>query len=157
MPAAAKPPMPASLLLEYPPLAAHEMIDAMEHALRKYADPADLYEDLTRGLTGVVVIDARKPEAYAAAHIPGASSFPHRTMNPQSTAQLPRDVLYVTYCDGIGCNASTKSALKLAKLGFSVKELIGGLDWWKRDGYPVAAGVEPGQLEGALPAIVCAC
>ena len=41
----------------------------------------------------------------------------------------------MTYCDGIGCNASTKGALNMAKLGFQVKELIGGLDWWKRDGY----------------------
>jgi hypothetical protein len=24
----------------------------------------------------------------------------------------------------------------MAKLGFTVKELIGGLDWWKRDGHP---------------------
>ena len=23
----------------------------------------------------------------------------------------------------------------MAKLGFKVKELLGGLDWWKRDGY----------------------
>ena len=28
-----------------------------------------------------------------------------------------------------------KGALKLAELGFRVKELIGGIDWWKRDGY----------------------
>ena len=39
------------------------------------------------------------------------------------------------YCDGIGCNASTKTALKLLGLGFEVRELMGGLDWWKRDGY----------------------
>jgi rhodanese-related sulfurtransferase len=44
------------------------------------------------------------------------------------------------YCDGIGCNASTKGAAKLTSLGFKVKELIGGLDWWKRDGYPVENG-----------------
>jgi hypothetical protein len=24
----------------------------------------------------------------------------------------------------------------MTKLGFRVKELMGGLDWWKRDGYP---------------------
>ena len=28
-----------------------------------------------------------------------------------------------------------KAALKLLTLGFQVRELIGGLDWWKRDGY----------------------
>ncbi len=34
-----------------------------------------------------------------------------------------------------GCNASTRTALKLLTLGFQVRELMGGLDWWKRDGY----------------------
>jgi hypothetical protein len=29
-----------------------------------------------------------------------------------------------------------KPILNMAKLGFTVKELIGGLDWWKRDGHP---------------------
>ena len=28
-----------------------------------------------------------------------------------------------------------KTALKLLTLGFQVRELIGGLEWWKRDGY----------------------
>ena len=38
-------------------------------------------------------------------------------------------------CDGIGCNASTKRALKMTKLGFKVKELKGKIEWWKFDGY----------------------
>ncbi|WP_018267573.1 rhodanese-like domain-containing protein [Methylosinus sp. LW4] len=83
----------------------------------------------------VVIIDARSPEAYEKEHIPGAIGFPHRTMTAETTTHLRRDALYVTYCDGVGCNASTKGALNLARLGFRVKELIGGLDWWKRDGY----------------------
>ena len=85
--------------------------------------------------TPVVVIDARSEAAYAQEHIPGAINFPHRRMNADSTRDLDRGMLYVTYCDGIGCNASTKGAFKLAELGFRVKELIGGIEWWKRDGY----------------------
>ena len=65
------------------------------------------------------------PEAFAEGHIPGAVNFPHRTMNEDSTANLDRDALYVTYCDGIGCNASTKGALNMTRLGFRVKELDG--------------------------------
>ena len=56
-------------------------------------------------------------------------------MDPETTAHLDKDALYVTYCDGIGCNASTKGALNMVRLGFNVKELMGGLDWWIRDGY----------------------
>jgi rhodanese-related sulfurtransferase len=97
-------------------------------------DAWDLNEMLRAGEL-VTIIDARSEAAFAAEHIPRAINVPHRTMNPESTMQLDRDALYVTYCDGIGCNASTKGALKLAELGFQVKELIGGIDWWKRDGY----------------------
>jgi rhodanese-related sulfurtransferase len=39
-------------------------------------------------------------------------------MNPETTARLERSKVYVVYCDGIGCNASTKGAYKLARLGF---------------------------------------
>jgi rhodanese-related sulfurtransferase len=39
------------------------------------------------------------------------------------------------YCKGTGCNASTRGALKMSKLGFKVKELFGGLESWKSDGY----------------------
>jgi len=56
-------------------------------------------------------------------------------MDMETTKHLDKSMLYVTYCDGIGCNASTKGALKMAELGFNVKELLGGLDWWRRDCY----------------------
>lgn len=61
--------------------------------------------------------------------------------------------LIVTYCDGIGCNASTKGALNMATLGFNVKELIGGLDWWKRDGHSTA-GAQGSQRNGEIS---CGC
>ncbi len=89
---------------------------------------------------GVVVLDARSPAAFAREHIPGAINIPHRTMRADTVAALDRDALVVTYCDGIGCNASTKGALAMSQLGFRVKELIGGLDWWKRDGHPTSNG-----------------
>ena len=119
--------------------ASKEMKDQIQHyedKLKYETDSWDLNEAIQNG-ERVVVIDARSPEAFAEGHIPGAISFPHRNMNTDSTANLDREALYVTYCDGIGCNASTKSALNMTRLGFRVKELMGGLDWWKRDGYPI--------------------
>ena len=113
------------------------MTDIINHYRQKLAfetDAWDLNEMLRTG-ENVVVIDARSRDSFAQGHIPGAVSFPHREMNSESTQSLDRNALYVTYCDGIGCNASTKAALKLAELGYRVKELIGGIDWWKRDGY----------------------
>lgn len=116
-----------------------EQLAHYENKLRFEIDSWDLDQARQQG-ENVVIIDARSAEAFAAEHIPGAISLPHRTMNDQTTSPLDREVFYVTYCDGIGCNASTKGALNLTRLGFRVKELIGGLEWWKRDGYPTEKG-----------------
>ena len=114
------------------------MEDQIRHYEDKLAFETDSW-DLKVALEArekVIVIDARSAEAYAREHIPGAINIPHRQMNEATTRALDRAALVVTYCDGIGCNASTKGALNMARLGFRVKELIGGLDWWKRDGHP---------------------
>ena len=79
-------------------------------------------------------------------------NLPHREIGAASTEHLDRSKLYVCYCDGIGCNASTKTALKLLTLGFRVRELMGGLDWWKRDGYATA-----GDGARAGTEVVCGC
>lgn len=121
------------------------------HKLDYETDAWDLMEMLKKDAS-VVVIDARSKEAYAAEHIPGAVSFPHRQMTSVSTKDLDRSKTYVTYCDGIGCNASTKGALKLSELGFTTRELLGGLDWWKRDGYPTETEA---STSGA--SITCGC
>ncbi len=101
-------------------------------------DSADLFAMISSG-TEVIIVDARKSTAFNNEHIPGAINLPHGEINESSIKQLNKDKLYVTYCDGIGCNASTKGAFNLAALGFNVKELIGGIDWWKRDGYTTSS------------------
>ncbi len=100
-------------------------------------DPSDLFDALNKE-EKIVVVDARKAEGFIREHIPGAINFPHRTMNEDSVKSLDRNMLYVVYCDGIGCNASTKGSLNLTKLGFNVRELIGGIQWWKSDGFATA-------------------
>jgi rhodanese-related sulfurtransferase len=128
----------------------------MDSALKHYEDKLafetdswDLKVALEAG-ENVIVIDARSAEAYRREHIPGAISIPHRTMNDQTTARLDKAALVVTYCDGIGCNGSTRGALNMTRLGFRVKELIGGLDWWKRDGHNTEgqSAVAPGASCG---------
>ena len=97
-------------------------------------DSWDLNHSIKSG-KNIKIIDARSQEAFENEHIPKAIHLPHREMNKKTTSVLDKDIMYVCYCDGIGCNASTKGALNMTKLGFKVKELMGGLDWWKRDGY----------------------
>lgn len=105
-----------------------------ENKLKYETDSWDVHDALSRG-ENLIVIDTRSPEAYEKEHIPSAVNIPHRTMSEETTKHLDQSALYVTYCDGIGCNASTKGALNMTRLGFRVKELLGGLDWWRRDGY----------------------
>jgi len=129
----------SSAVLEYGVPEPSEMASLMVDKLRFHTDSWDLSLDLKSGHPEIVVIDARSREAYAS-----AVSFPHREMTIESTERLDRRKVYVVYCDGIGCNASTKGAYKLSLLGFRAKELLGGLDWWRRDGHPVATSYEPG-------------
>src|SRR5260221_4963940 len=128
----------------------------MDDQLRHYTakldyeiDPSDLNEALGRG-DAILLVDTRSPDGYGKSHIPGAMNIPHRTMSNATTAHLDKAALIVTYCDVIRCNGSTKGALDMLELGFRVKELIGGLDCWRYDGYHVG-GVEtagPGGLCG---------
>ncbi|MBT2972077.1 MAG: rhodanese [gamma proteobacterium symbiont of Ctena orbiculata] len=111
-----------------------DQISFYEAKLQFEIDSWDLFEALEKS-GKVMVIDARSREAYEREHIPSALNIPHRLMSEATTLHLDKALMYVTYCDGIGCNASTKGALAMAKLGFAVKELLGGIDWWKRDGY----------------------
>ena len=126
-----------------------DQIGFYQQKLAYEMDSADLYEAAGKG-EPIVVVDGRSAAAYAAEHIPGAISLPHREINSDTTGSLDKSKLYVCYCDGIGCNASTKTALKLLTLGFQVRELIGGLDWWKRDGYAT-------QGEQARPGVLLEC
>jgi len=115
-------------------------------------DSSDLYTALEQEDNNIVIVDGRSEEAYAAEHIPGAVNLPHRIINSDNTRNFDKSKTYVCYCDGIGCNASTKTALKLLTLGFEVKELIGGLDWWKRDGYATE-----GKKQQSGENIACGC
>ncbi len=123
------------------------MDDQLGHYADKLAyeiDSWDLKVALDAG-ENITVVDARSAEAFQREHIPAAINIPHRTMSAETTKRIDKEALVVTYCDGIGCNASTKGALCMLKLGFRVRELIGGLDWWKRDGHKTHGGAVPDE------------
>ena len=90
-------------------------------------DAADVADALASGNPGFTLIDARSGGAYAAGHIPGALNRPD---------EVP-DGEVVVYCWGPGCNGATKLAQTLAARGHAVKEMIGGLEYWAREGHPV--------------------
>lgn len=129
----------------------NKQIEYYESKLAWEMDSSDLFEALTNN-ENVVALDTRKSFGFEKEHIPTAINIPHREMNEESTGHLDKSKTYVCYCDGIGCNASTKGALNMTKLGFKVKELIGGIEWWKFDGY-ATEGTNPKMGDK----IECAC
>ncbi|QFZ16881.1 rhodanese-like domain-containing protein [Saccharothrix syringae] len=114
------------------------------------ADPDDVVRDLEAGDTaGFRLVETRSREAFDRAHIPGALNLPHWEVDEATTAGWDRDLVYVCYCESSVCNAATKGALALSRLGFRVKRLAGGITTWRAAGYPV---------EGTgLPGASCAC
>jgi rhodanese-related sulfurtransferase len=120
--------------------------DAQRHFVAKLAvetDPADVRLDLQRGQPHFVLVDARSPHDFDECHIPGAINLPARRITASSTAHLAKEQVLVVYCWSPGCNSATKAAARLSALGFQVKEMIGGLEYWRREG---------GEVEGTLGA-----
>lgn len=135
-----------SAVLAFPPAKPTSMAAMMYDKLCYHTDAWDVAQDLANGIKDIVVIDTRSFEHYCAGHIPGAISLPHKEMTPERLAELDHTRVYITYCDGIGCNGSTKGAWKLASAGLTVKELLGGLDFWRRDQHPIQVGEQQGSL-----------
>jgi len=128
-----------------------QQIEFYENKLAYEIDPSDLYDGF-ENKTNYIAVDTRQKFGFEKEHIPTAINIPHGEISKETTKQLDTSKIYVCYCDGIGCNASTKGALKMTKLGFKVRELIGGIEWWKFDGY-ATEGIKP--TKGSI--FECAC
>ena len=105
---------------------------ALAHFKRRLGvetDCDDVHESLKAG-ADFVLLDVRGPNAFARGHVPGAVNIPHRTMTAERMAQYPKDTLFVVYCAGPHCNGANKGAIRLAHLGYRVKEMIGGVTGW---------------------------
>ena len=125
-----------SFILETPAAPADVAHRHFAAKLALETDPSDVHTDLTRHKTGFVVADARSPAAYADRRVPGAISLPARSIDEKAVQDL-RGKVVVVYCWAASCNAAAKAAISLTALGIEVKEMIGGLDGWVREGYPV--------------------
>jgi len=111
---------------------------ALKHFEAKLAHETDCWDvHATEELPerGFVLLDVRSEEAFRAGHLPGAINIPHPRLNAERLAQYDADMLFVTYCAGPHCNASTRAAIRLAILGRPVKEMIGGTTGWVDEGF----------------------
>jgi len=123
-------------------------------------DPTDLAA--TRGAGAApVVIDTRSLAGWAQGRIPGAIHIPGTELADRAPSELPdRDAHIVVYCWGPGCNGATRAAFTLASLGYrNVRELIGGLEYWAREGLAIETDAgrtrrAVDELAGPVPAAV---
>jgi rhodanese-related sulfurtransferase len=99
------------------------------------SDCWDVHESLAAGAGDFVLLDVRSRDAFAAGHVAGAVSFPHRELTEANLADYPLDTLFVVYCNGPHCNGADRAALRLASLGRPVKKMIGGVAGWHDEGF----------------------
>lgn len=128
---------PMSDVLSTPPAPAEEAVAHFTARLRFETDVSDVHADLEAGASGLVVVDTRNLAAWEHGHLPGAIHLPTRDISTGAAQQVRPGVVVVTYCWGPGCNGATRAALEFAKLGYQVKEMLGGYEYWVREGFPV--------------------
>lgn len=102
-------------------------------------DPADVRAAQKAG-ERFVLVDTRSAEAWAQGRAAGAIHLPTREIPARAAAEIPAGTPVVVYCWSPGCNGGDKAALALAELGYEVKLMIGGFEYWAREGYPVVTG-----------------
>jgi len=95
-----------------------------------------LYEKKT-----AIFIDARYYKFYNKERIKGALSFPLQRYNnwkEQIIKQIKPHQIIIVYCDNRLCSLSYYLVKKITELGYTnVYKLLGGLDQWKKKGYPI--------------------
>ena len=87
-----------------------------------------------------VLVDVRSPELYARGHVPGAINIPHAKIIESRLNPYPPEIVFVVYCAGPHCNGAARGAAKLARLGFAVKLMAGGVTGWLDEGFALQPG-----------------
>lgn len=150
-------------VLRVPPAAPADAAAYFAASLAFHTDVADVAAALAAGGDpGFVLVDTRSDEAWDQGHIPGALHLPTARIPELADELLDRAVPVVVHCWGPGCNGATRAALLLAGLGFPVKEMLGGMEYWIREGfgYETAEGSARGAadpLTTPVDAVACGC
>jgi len=112
----------------------HEM---SAHTLRSHVDRAD---------ADFLLVDVRDPAMYREGHIVGAVNLQPDEIVEAMEAEFPGERNVVVYSYDLGCLLSTHCADLLTRAGFTVRQLIGGFEYWKEHGHPVETG-DPYQVD----------
>ena len=85
--------------------------------------------DMMAQETGYIILDVRRPDEFAAGHIPNAINVPNESIGTDEIPELPnKDQLIMVYCRS--GRRSKEASEKLVKLGYTnIVEFGGILDW----------------------------
>ncbi|WP_438433689.1 rhodanese-like domain-containing protein [Gorillibacterium sp. sgz500922] len=135
-----------SLVLETPAASPEQTHRHYLNKLSVETDVADVSYDMQHGLNDFRLIDVRSDKAYEECHIPGAINLPANRISAETTAAFSKNQVIVVYCWGPACNGGAKGAARLSGLGFQVKEMLGGIEYWRKEG---------NEVEGTLGHSAC--
>ncbi len=130
-------PTTRSRVTDTPPAPPAEALAHFEACLAVETDCWDVHHDLTSGLAGFVLLDVRSPEDFAAGHVASAVNLPHGRIDERNLDRFPSDTVFVVYCAGPHCNGADRAGARLARLGRPVKKMIGGVEGWRDEGFPL--------------------
>jgi rhodanese-related sulfurtransferase len=155
---------------------ASEAIAHFRGRLAFESDVSDVAASLAAEEPGFLVVDTRSDASWTQGHVPGALHLPGRRIADEAPGRIPAGTPVIVYCWGPGCNGATRAALEFARLGYPVREMLGGFEYWVREGLAydtddgvkqrpadaltnvVAAGLGGAPLPtGASGLISCAC
>lgn len=116
-------------------------LDVLRRRRRRHPDDRfSFWAYATRSSRHLYILDARRPDEYAASHIPTATNFHYELGQdlPKEIEELDRETPVVTYC-AVGLRSGA-FARRLRRMGFKhVYVLRGGFYRWANLGYPLAS------------------
>jgi rhodanese-related sulfurtransferase len=121
-------------------------VEYFREKLEYEISPRGLRSILERAPNNVHLVDVRERGEFDAAHIPGAWNIPIGAL-VAAYSTLPKDKMMVVYSGDLSCDLATQACLELAQKGYRVQRLIGGIEEWRRNGFPAEAtqGEAPSQ------------
>ncbi|MGI4861680.1 MAG: rhodanese-like domain-containing protein [Janthinobacterium lividum] len=114
-----------------------------ESTLHFETDCWDVHAALHGDAPGFVLLDVRSVALFDDGHVPGAVHLPQGKIVASRLQACAADTLFVTYCAGPHCNGAARAAAKLARLGFPVKIMAGGVTGWRDEGFALQIGATP--------------
>jgi rhodanese-related sulfurtransferase len=149
-------------VLRVPPASPAAALEFFTAQLAFRTDVSDVYAALEAGDPGFTLVDTRGQAAWDQGHVPGAVHLPTDDIAAHAAELVDRALPVVVYCWGPGCNGAYRAAVAFAGLGYQVKEMLGGMEYWIREGlaYETDAGtVMPVADPRTVPVsgVTCAC